>query len=701
MIIVADKREQCSRGLDAVRMRAWRRGLGFRRGSLGNRGADYYLEQPGRPPGPRVEVKWLSRAGRGNGDAIASTFANGKRFERELEQLGRSWPGSLVVVEGCYGSLTDYRTGSGLSVSRAVKRWFHWAARYQIPFIITARAPAFIVAYLAATAGRQPAPAPAGFAAFEKACELVAALESGRAPSRLFCRFPAHSMTKSQEKTLIEAMAHFRHFPWFLDCEKSEFQNLITAAESRQEEHETMESIGGWAVLPSAVTEFLKESKFKMSIYPGFAPGIEPRSRARGVIFFGAWKFMPSGKKCNASVAVFQPPEPGDTARAQIYTSELWFSLPELAKFTLATVKGKKSVWKRVCSLALSSGTEKDLLSKILSKLREQDLTDDRGRKIIGALDFAAPTIEKMWIEPEQLAKDADGQIVFKNESAEIAEKAVSTLYKALAASQLMLQQLGKKGKGARCAYVKCDDVIAVSRRVLLECGLVPLVTEAVIEQLPSGQTVLNRTLRLVHLASGEHLDIRQQWPVVADKRMTMDHAAAAADSFGLTYLFRGLLLFERGEEDDIRTHAEPKPAPLPGPVAWTAPSSADVRACKQISKSTKVKKAAIEKLIAANIPLHLSDKLAVYYGFKSWEAFNPTPEQGLDLRLRLELLVCAYAPTNNLEMAIKFVSSYERLSGDKYVQEEISNFNKLIESGLSPAATVNQIVQDNKEIPF
>ena len=141
-------------------------------------------------------------------------------------------------------------------------------------------------------------------------------------------------------------------------------------------------------------------------------------------------------------------------------------------------------------------------------------------------------------------------------------------LYQALAQAQKDLTKLGKKGKGNRSKYVKCDDVIAASRECLLGAGLLPLVVNPRLEELATSidnngevirQLVLCRTLEIVHLETGKVLSINQRWPVVTDKRMPLDHATAAADSFGLTYLFRGLLLFERGEEDDKRVHGEPK----------------------------------------------------------------------------------------------------------------------------------------------
>jgi hypothetical protein len=152
-------------------------------------------------------------------------------------------------------------------------------------------------------------------------------------------------------------------------------------------------------------------------------------------------------------------------------------------------------------------------------------------------------------------------------------------LYQALAQAQKDLTKLGKKGKGNRSKYVKCDDVIAASRECLLGAGLLPLIVNPRLEELATSidnngevirQLVLCRTLEIVHLETGKVLSINQRWPVVTDKRMPLDHATAAADSFGLTYLFRGLLLFERGEEDDKRVHGEPReesrPAPAPKP---------------------------------------------------------------------------------------------------------------------------------------
>jgi hypothetical protein len=172
-------------------------------------------------------------------------------------------------------------------------------------------------------------------------------------------------------------------------------------------------------------------------------------------------------------------------------------------------------------------------------------------------------------------------------------------LYQALAQAQKDLTKLGKKGKGNRSKYVKCDDVIAASRECLLGAGLLPLIVNPRLEELATSidnngevirQLVLCRTLEIVHLETGKVLSIAQRWPVVTDKRMPLDHATAAADSFGLTYLFRGLLLFERGEEDDKRVHgedrSEPRPAPAPKPKPPTVTKATEAFDSSTVAKA-------------------------------------------------------------------------------------------------------------------
>jgi hypothetical protein len=195
-------------------------------------------------------------------------------------------------------------------------------------------------------------------------------------------------------------------------------------------------------------------------------------------------------------------------------------------------------------------------------------------------------------------------------------------LYQALAASQRSVTALKKSGRGQRSKYLACDDAIAASREAFLGAGLLPIIIDPRLEELatdPDEQTgelrrqlVLCRTLRLVHLATGQTLDIKQRWPVVADRRMSLDHATAAADSFGLTYLMRGLLLFERGDEDDRRTHGngaeeKPKPAPRPAPRSATKADVIEIAAeafqatlNKDIKESlAAAKKGAVETLRA------------------------------------------------------------------------------------------------------
>jgi len=193
-------------------------------------------------------------------------------------------------------------------------------------------------------------------------------------------------------------------------------------------------------------------------------------------------------------------------------------------------------------------------------------------------------------------------------------------LYQALAAAQRSVTALKKSGKGQRSRYLACDDAIAASREAFLGAGLLPIIIDPRLEELavdPDEQTgelrrqlVLCRTLRIVHLATGQTLDIKQRWPVVADRRMSLDHATAAADSFGLTYLMRGLLLFERGDEDDRRTHgngAEEKPRPAPKPAPKPAPiveKAAEKLAAEKVADKLKAAgwagKVAAEEIEAA-----------------------------------------------------------------------------------------------------
>lgn len=141
-------------------------------------------------------------------------------------------------------------------------------------------------------------------------------------------------------------------------------------------------------------------------------------------------------------------------------------------------------------------------------------------------------------------------------------------LYMALAKAQASLGAIGKDGDGQRGEYVSVDAAVAASKAAMAMHDLALFQTSIKLEEMiTSGETtverrlVLRRESVLVHTPSGESMDLSQVWPVNmhGTRVKSIDHNVAAADSFGLTYLLRGLLLFARGDEHD--TSDQPRPS--------------------------------------------------------------------------------------------------------------------------------------------
>lgn len=157
----------------------------------------------------------------------------------------------------------------------------------------------------------------------------------------------------------------------------------------------------------------------------------------------------------------------------------------------------------------------------------------------------------------------------------------VKKLFRALAAAQGKLSAIQKNLEGPRGDYVSIDAAVSHSRAALASEGI--LLFQTAFEIVPMGkrperntdmrtgevsdcertQFFIKRAMTLVHMESGENVELTQTWPVndYGSKAKSLDHSVAAADSFGLTYLLRDLLLFCRGEEYDTsdmpRTEAE------------------------------------------------------------------------------------------------------------------------------------------------
>jgi hypothetical protein len=165
-------------------------------------------------------------------------------------------------------------------------------------------------------------------------------------------------------------------------------------------------------------------------------------------------------------------------------------------------------------------------------------------------------------------------------------------VYQALSGAQQTIGALVKGSMGPRGSYVDVDSAIKAGKQALAEHGLTLVTVSAELislgEGLEGAGLALKRRFVLYH-NSGESLELSQTFPVVVSRRMPLDHATAAADSFGMTYLLRGLLLFPRGEE-----HIDTSDASLPRESGEKAP--------KQREKS-------VERVAARRAEVRAADK--------------------------------------------------------------------------------------------
>lgn len=144
--------------------------------------------------------------------------------------------------------------------------------------------------------------------------------------------------------------------------------------------------------------------------------------------------------------------------------------------------------------------------------------------------------------------------------------------HQALWRAQQEVGSLGNDSRGNRGEYVSCEKMLDRCREVLHRNGLIvyPLratLLEATCDatsihgEVTPGTLIWERHFKLVHVPSGGWEILTQGFPVVISKRMPLDHATAATDSFGLTYFLRGLLNVVRGEEEDSQPQAPKSPA--------------------------------------------------------------------------------------------------------------------------------------------
>lgn len=180
-----------------------------------------------------------------------------------------------------------------------------------------------------------------------------------------------------------------------------------------------------------------------------------------------------------------------------------------------------------------------------------------------------------------------------------------STLYKALFKAQKALQSVeqDKQGRFGAGKYTSVETMIEAARDVLHAEGLMLLgvtwqlhpmgeneIEDTVIDkqgvESPRKRKLVQHKLtfmaQLIHAESSEVLPVYREQAIVVNKGRDADIAEAAADSFNLSYLLRGLLFARRGKETKILEEdeaaapkaQEKKPDPRPAAGSTQTPAS-------------------------------------------------------------------------------------------------------------------------------
>lgn len=124
-----------------------------------------------------------------------------------------------------------------------------------------------------------------------------------------------------------------------------------------------------------------------------------------------------------------------------------------------------------------------------------------------------------------------------------------ANLFTALAKAQQAAQGVEKASSNAyhKYKYASSEDVITEARRALDSHGLAFFATDYRIDRRDDGLVLAARYL-LTH-SSGESLEMHSETPIIPEKGRPEDKATAAAKTYDLAYLLRGLLLLPRVEE--------------------------------------------------------------------------------------------------------------------------------------------------------
>ena len=155
----------------------------------------------------------------------------------------------------------------------------------------------------------------------------------------------------------------------------------------------------------------------------------------------------------------------------------------------------------------------------------------------------------------------------------------------ALLDAQLMIHSIGKDGanKFHGYDYTSAEHMLAETRPVLLDCGIVVRAGKKWQYERPNGGLQACMEVIVSHPDSGEKIEETVELPACPGKGRPEDKAVLASETTLLNYYLRGLLLIPRVDvevcsRDDTGVQAPkptPKPAPKPAPKAEPEPKPA------------------------------------------------------------------------------------------------------------------------------
>ena len=150
-----------------------------------------------------------------------------------------------------------------------------------------------------------------------------------------------------------------------------------------------------------------------------------------------------------------------------------------------------------------------------------------------------------------------------------------SELMTALLSAQQELTHLSPDAVGQRAEYVSAEHAICETRKTLHNHGLLMLPTKTragmIVDDKGIPAESISRVFLLTHVPSGESIELTHSWPIPekwtektdresgkVTRYRSVDHDTAGADSFGLTYFLRGLMMVPRGNEFKPKVEAKP-----------------------------------------------------------------------------------------------------------------------------------------------